>query len=484
SFQLDLGPDVHEATLRVREPDGTFLPHDRALELPLRGPLELDVGPTYSFDFGDSAVETSELVARFIEGERTVDSAPLRRNSRHPWARFGPEVAALTSSGPFRVEVASAGGFAAGRAKVTRTVGIEPEPLRMELAPLGRLELRFESRPSDPRPVGWLRIERIDGAERRRLASLDATRPVDAGRTVLDLTPGAYEWTYGSRSGAFAVAAEETTRVVVETPPDRFAASIEIDRSALPPGLAVETAFALGEVGSLGQEFILTHPDAKLLWHDSPTYDFTLASGSWSARCIPHAATDPGSRVPSIGAAFEPELLTPNTPNVTCRLFVDDPIRTASLRVTGTDASGEPARVQVEILRDAGGRVRADGLRWSQTGTPIEIPVERRRNSVLVVVRCEGHEARVARLNAGSSHEITMSRGNTEPVFVVDATHGAPAVGVDVWINGSSIGPTDERGIALFRGTEIPVDFEVYTGRALRTIVGESPSDTPILYVR
>ena len=242
--------------------------------------------------------------------------------------------------------------------------------------------------------------------------------------------------------------------------PTRFAASIEIDRSALPPGLAVETAFALGEVGSLGQEFILTHPDAKLLWHDSPTYDFTLESGSWSARCIPHAATAPGSRVPSLGAAFEPELLTPNTPNVTCRLFVDDPIRTASLRVTGTDASGEPARVQVEILRDAGGRVRADGLRWSQPGTPIEIPVERRRNSVLGVVRGEGHEARGARLNAGSSHEITMLRGNTEPVFVVDATHGAPAVGVDVWINGSSIGPTDERGIALFRGTAIPVDFE------------------------
>ncbi|MEL6715000.1 MAG: sigma-70 family RNA polymerase sigma factor, partial [Planctomycetota bacterium] len=238
--QLVAPRGAESVKLELRERHGTLVHSPGTAALPIGGPIEVPVGPTFTLDLRGPAGRLGKGRAAFYAGECIVARTRILRDqpSGRAWVRFSNDVAELRVEGPLFVEVTDEAGRARGRAEVTRSVGIERAPVRISLAATGGLRVTAA-------PLAGL--EAMDRIELRR-AELDAGGenadgvrwtergdPLRTGETeIRHLEPGAYAWRYGAASGTVDVVAGEVTDLKLPAPEALFRVEVVLERGALP----------------------------------------------------------------------------------------------------------------------------------------------------------------------------------------------------------------------------------------------------------
>lgn len=191
-------------------------------------PIEVAVGPTFRLVLQRPAhVDLATLHARLHETEGSELEAPnalhtdLRQGPR-PWVRFPFADALVHWPDPLRLRIYDQKGYWTGGATVDRSLGIEPNPVVIELQATGAVKFKLTGVSDHYMKHFHVHVRRTADNHEWLQSVRNKTLPGQAADDSLmrHLTPGQYTWWFRSgetnRSGSFAVTAGTTQHVVLD----------------------------------------------------------------------------------------------------------------------------------------------------------------------------------------------------------------------------------------------------------------------------
>lgn len=437
------GGTAHEQRLEVTDPNE-----------PLR--IEVPVGPTYSLLL---ALPEGRRIEGFLAQLRRVGAtAPPSeqptgvtrvRGGKLPWVRLALD-STPTGTGTesdHELHLVSEDGLLSGRAAVFSSIGIQSEPIAIELQPSGVLRGRVLDREGDVPHNPRVTLEGIARSSRFEVV------PIDGNFRIPGLEPGDYLLKVHGRGiepyrRPISIQAEEATVIVCRVKRRALVhslAGVLRCRSGLPMnGIEVE----------LADQFDEAWP-ASLHWAEDsiPAYaTFTAdrlprgvytprvkwSRGSLTSRCVPSTAAAWPRGDPK-DPAFEIE--------------VDDPPRGGPLRVElQAVATGLPLSGTVEVL----------GPGWALTSPCIQgvahfesVPADARTWAVLATTRqhgITGAPGTLARGMGGGERTMSIAFPVGRQTALRVASDGSPLAGVRLLLDGETSAPSDGWGYVFHRG--------------------------------
>lgn len=191
-------------------------------------PIAVAVGPTFRIALrGAYGLELESLHARLLSmpgselDAPTALHAPLRAGAQ-PWVRFPFADALRHWPETMRLRVADRTGYWTGEAVVRRTLGIEPNPIAIDLEATGAARLELTGAPTEHMMHVHAQVVRASDGKtwNRYLRTQSLPGQAADDRLMRHLPPGEYSWQLTTsqtpRAGTFRVAAGVTTRVAID----------------------------------------------------------------------------------------------------------------------------------------------------------------------------------------------------------------------------------------------------------------------------
>ncbi|MEM6674238.1 MAG: RNA polymerase sigma factor [Planctomycetota bacterium] len=427
--------------------------------------IAVRVGPTFRFDVSiPEDVLEQGVMARFCGGGsmRDFGRRAWLRDGALPWVRFPHKVTTFAGEGPWEVRLEAFDGLWIAEARVHRKIGIEPEPLRLEARRTGAIEFTVTREEGAAATSRVLRLESAAG-EYVETVHFDQLGEdgVSVGR-VHHLEPGSYRWSRGELSGLVDAAIGEVTKVELEEIVDgpTFDAEVLIDTSEI-PGRSIG-----------GVEFTVI--DTRDVMNGSFTKIERGADG-WRL-FLPGLPARAWNVVPVRTKGdidWEPGLVTVRPGESAPTLVAKLPRETATLRITATDATTGERVANAEAVVDSGAPLDLEIFQCEEPGVIVgeEVPSGR---SLHLLIGAPGYRTRAISLlpeRDGSTLDVSLEPGSRTPVRVLRCDDLSMAEGVEILVDGRSIGRTDAHGVAWLEGRTRPAQIELGPGHADLEIV-------------
>lgn len=443
------------------------------VQFPAFGDVPLSVGPTFTPRFigPPAGADLTFTVSAHAPG-RPTETTRFPRRSGETWLRFP---APLPGKGPWTVTFASRDGLWYGETSVTRAVGIEPVPLEVPLEgrgclafvpelgnePIARSRLTVEGESLD-RPI-VLQVPTA-GAMAQMLEPLPGR--ADGGLVIRHLRPGLYRWSLVSggatEEGSAQVEAGTVVQQVVRfSSGGSTSATILVDATAAP-----ELDLSAAPVHIFDPE----SPQAPI--RSSKLRPAAGRSGQWALAFdrVPGVALKATIEVPD-GYRLEPlaadvdELLRGET---TLRVLPD-----RRGEVTLRVSTGGPPPERISVLHSDGivsQPVRSDPQGLFVTEVPLDRPTS-------FLVGAPGHDMVRVPYEPGRDRgalEVQLEPGHRTRAAVTDMESLAHLGGIEILVDGRSVGRTDALGEVWFEAPEPPTSVEIAPGslEGLRVLFG------------
>lgn len=467
--------------------DHSEIPQNKPQEFELTHPFESEdiavlTGPTVEFDLTlPQGVSLEQLGARFVSnrvlqlvegGSMTPLRAGSLRDGQLPWVRFGPGVNKIAGSGPWTLVVEDRDGLWRGEGQVPGLVGIQPNPVRIELESFGALRVRVVNDDGPVYTPSYLFVTSIDPVEEGR-------RPLERRASLFfggdpDLTPMA---------GTFVMRSLPTGRYRVSIDDDRHeAASVEVDvlRGVLSEHeLHLEPRADLGTLsGTISTRNGIVDPsfcyvEAKGI---APTVGSFLVRPQLEEDGRFHFRFEevpPGTyRVRAMDLQrhpFEPEEVeaTMGTSNLHFECRDDLPAqRMAVLCFVDAETGESIPGVHAMIRWHDPATGKRDGF-YTRTDLNGRLEVALREGSKLAwMARKDGYAAVIgdaSDLDGGCEVPFQLSKSWAEEFMLHQGQERVP--GVTVLVDGQVAGTTDEDGRLLLRADEAPATITIDSDR-------------------
>lgn len=458
--------DVDQVYLEVME-EGRWRANAERLgpfDLPLRGQVEVKVGPTFELV---SAVAPScgweALSARILDqnGRRSWRLGARVRTSPRPWVRLPFAVTALEDGASWPIELVDEEELCVGTATVTRTRGIDPVAVSVAFEELGGIEFLAPFAPGGLQPIGAVEVRAASAPEEVIHAYLDPPqRRSGEGATrskarVGRLAPGAYSWRRGTRSGGVTVAAGSLVRVDLPevASDDAMHVTVELDATALPEADLSSAGFRVMKAGSLFHGFNVSPRRSPSLGEGRWRLELDgLPAGRWSIYA-PEGRT---------GMRWEPEVaeVIPGEP---APRFTARPLgQTGPIAVEVVDAATGELIPGAEVALNTGGLMYM--ILPDQKDEPVistDVPMDA---TVHLLVGAPGYRIRGERFTPaedGTRRRVELEVGWGAVVRVMESTGSRWLEGVEVHVDGTTAGRTDTNGEVWIEGDGPPTSIEL-----------------------
>lgn len=437
------GGTAHEQRLEATDPSN-----------PLR--IEVPVGPTYSLLLSlpeGRRIEGFLAQLRRAEADAPASEQPTGvtriRGGKPPWVRLSLEStpAGFKAEGSYELHLVSEDGLLSGRAAVASLIGIQSEPIAIELQPSGVLRGRVLGPEGEVPPNPRVTLEAAASSSRFEVV------PSEGNFRIPGLDPGYYSLRVHGRGirpyrKPVRIHAGEATVLVCRVerrPLDHRLAGVLCCRSGLPlAGLQVELVDSLGEAWP-----------TELRWEEEAGLAYAtftadrLPGGDYSARVTWSRGLLTSTCTPDQAPAW----LRGDAEESRLAIEVDDPPRGGPLRVRLQDASGLPLDGMIRVL----------GQGWSQE-TPCvrglavfeSVPMEAETWAVLATNQqhgVAGAPGTLARQISSGEQEVSIvfSPGRQSALCVV-GDDGNPRPGIRLLLDGKASAPSDGWGYVFHRG--------------------------------
>jgi len=426
-------------------------------------PIRVAVGPTFRLALrGAAGVAPTSLRAFLTETEGSELEGPDRlrtqvRDGDLPWVRFPYANLLRHWPEPMQLAVRDRSGYWHGKAVVNRSLGIEPNPVLVDLQPAGVARFRLEGAPGNRAVYYRVRVTRVaDGHEwLRSLRSRSLPGQAADGSVMRYLRPGEYRWQVVQEdieaSGAFTIRQGETAEIPVAVASLRPTFSTEILVRDPSGSLDLEEAYSWirdpdGKDASFHGTFVRREGQDDGSWairlDDVPEHDWLvrLGQGLGRFRFEPRDLRVGPHTPPPMITVYDRGELQPVTVTVVDKQTGEIlPFGTLSYWVDGDGigpgnaARGKPIRIQVP------GKEPVRMFGWA--------PGYRMLRRDCVVER-DGNEVRF---------ELERGWGTCVRVW----HEGDRVADAEVWIDGRLAGRTDTFGTLVVAADEVPGSVEV-----------------------
>lgn len=434
-------------------------------EFPFEAPIEVSVGPTFRLAFSpplEAALPGgSTFAVRFVDGADRRNRAghlALTRGGAASWVRFPPIVTESPGDGPFALIVTDPVGRREWRGSVTRKLGVEPIPVRVELVARG--VVRFRLAPG--RDVGlsnaYATLTRLRDARTWRVGLDEHGLDGAQSGAAQFLEPGRYSWSFGP--------AERCARGEVEVLADTVV-EVELhieDLGPLAVGYALIDATRVPSADATAwRAFVVREDDPAASFPATPRRDAADPEGYWR---IDLGALEAGRWIVGLDAGGDAEL-EPNS--VTVESGAAPPVILASPpsarvpvvvvvldEVTGAALPAAEAAFIVDVAD-------ASGITRKESGG-FEPVLLRPGREATILARAPGYRTTAARVTPsreGGEVEVRLGKGWANRVLVIDPTTMSFVPRVSVHVGGELAGHTDEAGAFWLTGDGPPERVEV-----------------------